>query len=64
MSKAIYEAMIGGYSFVMTDATTIEVWGDFGSEYPDTYIYTKAGSIKNEKDFHKEISFWFMRKDG
>ena len=62
MSKSIYEAVIGGYSFVMTEETAIEVWGDFGSDFPDSYIYVKPGTIKTEKDFHKEISFWFMDK--
>lgn len=61
MSKAIYEGTIGGYSFVMTESTTIEVWDDFGSEYPEAYIYVKPGSIKNEKDFHIEISDWYMK---
>ena len=44
----------------MSNPDTIEVWRDENDEFPDTYIYLKEGSIKDEKDFHKEISFWWM----
>lgn len=60
MSKAKYEGTIGGYSFQMTESTTIEVWMDSSGEYPDSYITVKEGSIKNLKDFQQEISYWYM----
>jgi hypothetical protein len=46
----------------MTDNNTIEVWSDRDSEYPFSYIYVKEGSIKSEKDFHYEISDFFLKK--
>lgn len=58
MSKN-YEGNVGNYSFIMNEEDVIEVWGN-DLERPETYIFVKAGSIKSEKDFHKEISFWFM----
>lgn len=58
--KVIYEGSIGGYSFIMTDSVTIEVWSDFDNERPESYIFLKEGSVKNEKDFHTEISYWYM----
>ena len=58
MSKN-YEGNVGNYSFIMNEDDVIEVWGD-DLERPETYIFVKTGSIKSEKDFHKEISFWFM----
>lgn len=61
MSKTIYESTIGKYSFVMTESTTIEVWNDYGSDYPDSYIYLKPGTVRGEKDFHVEISDWYMK---
>jgi hypothetical protein len=58
MSKN-YEGNVGNYSFIMNEEDVIEVWGN-DLERPETYIFVKVGSIKSEKDFHKEISFWFM----
>lgn len=64
MSKYKYESTIEGFSFIMKDDDVIEVWSDFDSEYPESYIYVKPGSIKNEKNFHFEISDWWMRNYG
>lgn len=55
--KIIYEASVGSYSFQMTDDSIIEVWG-FDNERPESFIYLKEGSVKTEKDFHQEISYW------
>jgi hypothetical protein len=54
-----YEGNIGRYSFIMSDDDTIEVWSDDLGK-PDSYIFVKKGSIQNQKDFEKEISFWYM----
>jgi hypothetical protein len=45
----------------MNDDDVIEVWSDYDGEHPESYIYVRAGSIKNEKDFHWEISDWFIK---
>jgi hypothetical protein len=55
--KIIYEASVGSYSFQMTDADIIEVWG-FDNERPESFIYLKEGSVKTEKDFHYEVMSW------
>jgi hypothetical protein len=62
--KVIYEGIIGGYSFQMTDETTIEVWSDFDNENPESFIFLKEGAIKSKKDFDTEISYWFMHNNG
>lgn len=64
MSDKKYEANMGGYSFVMTDNGTIEVWQDTGGDYPESYIYVKPGSVKSEKDFHYEIMAWYSNNVG
>lgn len=60
MSNINYEGTINGYSFLMNNPKTIEVWVNSGGDFPDFYINVREGSIKNQKDFEKEISFWFM----
>lgn len=62
MSEHMYEADINNYYFIMKDDETIEVWSNYDNEHPDNYIYVKKGSIRNEKDFHFEISDWFIKK--
>ena len=62
MNKKKYEADINNYYFIMEDSNTIEVWTDMDSEYPYSYIYVKEGSIKSEKEFHYEISDFFLKK--
>ncbi len=59
--KVIYEGAISGYSFLMVDPNTIEIWSDTTAEAPDSYIFLKDGEVKSEKDFHIEISIWHMR---
>lgn len=59
----IYEGNVGNYSFIMNESDTIEVWGD-DLERPESYIFVKQGSVKCEKDFHQEISWWFMNNVG
>ena len=58
--KIIYEGSIGSYSFQYKEGDIIEVWG-FDNEQPESFIYVKEGSIKSEKDFHAEISYWFFK---
>ncbi len=60
MSNVKYEGTIGGYSFQMTNPKTIEIWVDSSGEFPDNFINVREGSIKNQKDFEKEISFWYL----
>lgn len=62
--RVIYEGVIGSYSFQMVDSTTIEVWSDFDNERPESFIFVKEGSIKDEKSFHQEISYWYMQNVG
>ena len=59
--KVLYEGTIGVTGFMMTDDSTIEVWSDDNNETPESYIYVSPGSIKNQKKFEEEISFWYMR---
>ena len=59
--KNKYEGVIGTYSFVMSDEATIEVWSDFDNDNPDSFIFLKEGAVKSEKDFHSEISFWYLK---
>lgn len=58
--KPIYEGTISNYKFVMIDESTIEVWSSFDEQDPETYIIVDSNSIKTEKDFHAEISYWWM----
>jgi len=57
MNRAKYEAVIGGFSFLMKE-DVIEVWNGADSEYPESFIYFKEGTVKNEKDFHYEVMAW------
>jgi hypothetical protein len=53
---------IGGWRFVMIDDSTIEVWSNNSEEdLPDTYIYVRSGSIRDVKDFHMEISDFYIK---
>ncbi len=60
MSEIKYNGEINNYSFVMKD-NVIEIWSDFESEFPESYIYLKEGAVKNKKDFDIEISSWWIR---
>lgn len=62
--KVIYEGTIGSHNFQMVDNQTIEVWTDFDNERPESFIFVKDGSVKNEKAFHQEISYWYMQNVG
>lgn len=64
MQSVLYEGEIGTHSFQMLKPDVIEVWTDYDSENPDTYIFVREGSIKSEKDFHSEISYWYMENVG
>lgn len=59
-----YESNINGYSFLMEDNDRIEVWENCNVASPLCYINFDAGSITSEKDFHVEISHWFIEKLG
>lgn len=61
MSDKKYEGNISGYSFIMQNESTIEVWSDDAGEFPDGFIHVKTGSVKNEKDFHVEIFDWYSK---
>jgi hypothetical protein len=61
MSKISYEGTIDGYSFLMEEDGVIEVWSNYDSEYPESYIYLGEGSIQNQKQFEIEISSWWVR---
>lgn len=50
-----YEAVIGGYTFLMKDGDVIEVWCGLDAEYPESFIYVKEGSISTRKDFEMEV---------
>lgn len=58
--KILYEATIENYDFIMVNENTIEVWLNSTDEFPFSFINVGSGKIKNEKDFQKEISWWFM----
>lgn len=65
MNKAKYEGVVGSYSFIMIDEEDIiEVWKDFADEHPESFIYLKKGAVKSEKDFHYEISDWYLKNVG
>ena len=64
MNKVIYEGTVGSYSFIMNDDNVIEVWRDFADEHPESFIYLKDGAVKTEKDFHYEISDWYLKNIG
>lgn len=56
-----YEAVIGGYTFLMKDDNVIEVWAGLDSEYPESFIYVKEGSISTRKDFEMEIMDFVLK---
>lgn len=57
-----YTGNINSYTFIMKEGDdVIEVWSDMDAEFPESYIYLKEGEIKNERQFHVEISDWWMR---
>ena len=58
--KVKYEGKIGSYSFQLTDANTIEIWG-FDDSRPESFIYLKEGAINSQKEFDTEISYWYMK---
>ena len=55
-----YEAVIGGYTFLMKDDDVIEVWSGLDSEYPESFIYVKDGSVLDRKSFEIEIMDWIL----
>jgi len=58
-----YEGEVGSYSFIMTESNVIEIWGD-DNDNPESFIYVKDGSVKCQKDFDTEISFWYLENVG
>lgn len=56
-----YEAVIEAYSFFMKEDDVIEVWSNIDSDYPESFIYVKPGSIRNRKEFDYEVMAWFSR---
>lgn len=60
--KKIYEATIDKYNFIMVDDNLIEVWLNTDDDYPITFIIVDPTKVRTEKDFQKEISWWFMDK--
>lgn len=61
--KVKYEGKIGSYSFQLLTDDTIEIWG-FDDTRPEAFIYIKEGSVKSQKDFDTEISYWYMQNVG
>jgi hypothetical protein len=59
--KVKYEGTIGSYNFMMVDNSTIEVWSNFDNERPESFIFLKEGSVRDEKDFHYEIMAWVSK---
>ena len=59
-----YECNVGNYSFIMNEDDVIEVWSGGDIEQPETYIFTKPGSIKNKKDFDSEVMWWWNKNLG
>lgn len=56
-----YEAVIGGYTFLMKDDGVIEVWCGLDSEYPESFIYVKEGSVLDRKSFEIEAMDWVLK---
>jgi hypothetical protein len=56
-----YEAVIGGYTFLMKDDNVIEVWVDLDAEYPESFIYLREGSVLTRKDFEIEAMDWTLK---
>jgi|Laugrespbdmm15dd_1035085.scaffolds.fasta_scaffold458160_1 hypothetical protein len=57
-----YTGNINSYSFTMKESDdVIEVWSDMDSEFPESYIYLKEGTVQNKKDFDYEIMAWWVR---
>lgn len=59
--KVIYEGAIGGYSFLMVDKNTIEVWTDMNNDAPHSFIFLRSGEVLTEKQFQVEIMDWFSK---
>jgi hypothetical protein len=56
-----YEAVIGGYTFLMKDDNVIEVWAGLDAEYPESFIYLREGSVLTRKDFEIEAMDWTLK---
>lgn len=56
-----YEAVIGGYTFLMKDDNVIEVWSGLDSEYPESFIYLREGNVLTRKDFEIEIMDFILK---
>lgn len=59
--KKEYNGEIDGYIFSMKEENVIEVWDGLNEEFPHSFIYLKDGDIQNERDFHFEISDWWLK---
>jgi len=56
-----YEAVIGGYTFLMKDDNVIEVWAELDAEYPESFIYLREGNVLTRKDFEIEIMDFILK---
>jgi hypothetical protein len=56
-----YEAVIGGYTFLMKDDNVIEVWAELDAEYPESFIYLREGNVLTRKDFEIEIMDYILK---
>jgi hypothetical protein len=61
MSNIKYEAVIGGYTFLMKEDDVIEVWAGLDAEYPESFIYVKEGSVLDRKSFEMEIMDYVLK---
>lgn len=54
-----FESQIGKYNFRFDDGNVIEI-SEIGDKNRTVIREIPVKELENEKQFHKEISFWFM----
>jgi hypothetical protein len=62
--RQVYESNIGEYSFIMNEDDKIEIWRNSDLSSPLLYLEVDPGSIDSEKEFHSEISYWYINNHG
>lgn len=56
-----FESQIGKYNFRFDDGNVIEV-SEVGDKNRTVLREIPVKNLETEKDFHKEISFWWMEE--
>ena len=56
-----FESQIGKYNFRFDDGNVIEV-SEIGDRNRTVLREIPVKDLQDEKQFHKEISFWFMQE--